>query len=217
MAQSAEQAFQRLAEERHEQALREFVEAYRQESQIRGGHDYTLQALPIMPGEREAAIKSGVFDLPNLDVSLNGMVLEHQVNRILSHNKQANDSSGNKYNVCRDRQRRENRRRSGRGFSYRPEIPSLAAGNGGCSGYEWLYEDFDDALFAPRYARKHHPEQSMPKVEWSAVRKWKNKQKQCRKKVAMASRENRRRLEIQRDWIDKHVAEHGTIPQKRGY
>ena len=59
---------------------------------------------------------------------------------------------------------------AGGGFRYRPEIPWLQRGSG-----EMNTNVDGDSDLTPRYFRRNHPDQSMPKIEWAVEREWRKK------------------------------------------
>lgn len=114
---------------------------------------------------------------------LNGTIPEALVDKVVQHNDHANDMTGHRFRSYRHKRDFRENARGGKGFSYKPEIPYRVAGQGTVhlngaavtsNGVEEQYDDLDEAFFRQKYARKNHPDQSMPKVEWAVERDWRN-------------------------------------------
>jgi len=84
--------------------------------------------------------------------------------------KWANNHKGHKFGVRRQRQHKNNRPAGG-GFSFKPEIPYKTSGTGEYikDGSEW--EELNEELFKPKYSRKNHESQTIPKLEWPVARR----------------------------------------------
>ena len=142
--------------------FQQFLEEYRETHGESNGSEPTVE-------EIFAAKEAGVFDQSEIYVpeEVPGKV----VDKVVRYGRLLNECSGHNLDASGRRRERRRTRRSGGGFSYRPEIPYQQAGNGeflDCGdGYE------DSGL--PRYGRKNHPEQSLPKIEWAVERSWRNK------------------------------------------
>lgn len=131
-------------------------------------------------------------------IGLGELSAEHLAVKMQTANRRFNQSSGHKIGVQRDKRRfRSRQRKGGGGFSYKPEIAYVQAGSGEClsaylgreeygwgvvslrdlSGENEMLDREEDSLFRQRYERKdsNHPAQSMPKVEWAAVRNRRNR------------------------------------------
>jgi hypothetical protein len=137
------------------------------------------------------------------------MMIDRMAERLMAANNYANHASGHRYNQYRDR-KGVPKRRAGGGFSFRPEIPFRRAGNGqgvydgdGVSEDEpgYLYYE-DDELAMPRYDRKNHPDQSMPKVDWPHVRHWANYYRRQRAPTTSDSENARAQMDKLRKAID---------------
>lgn len=110
-------------------------------------------------------------------------------------------------------------------MSYKPEIPYQQSGNGEITvefvedpdfyysnygvfavyaGSGCYWQDFFDpeaeALFRSRYQRRDEPDQTIPKIPWKNVRKWKN----SKTKRHGLSVEQRRALENRRCYLQEN-------------
>ena len=120
---------------------------------------------------------------------------DNLVNQTLTDKIQAsinylNRSRGNKLNETRRRKEKHNRRISGGGFSYKPEIgysqggpikvnPIFYDSQEGSSLLEEsiLIDDLHEDELRAKYERRNHEPQSTPKIEWEVERRWRNKRK----------------------------------------
>jgi len=218
-----------------------FVEDFR--SKTNGGlRDVSLETTEPTPYELEHARKDGIVKPLRREeyLCLTPESALRMVGKIITHSNYTKQSSGNKVNVRRKRIRiRPHKKRAGSGFSFRPEIPHLRAGDG-ISFVQWdpeymefldvarsygtvPYEDHpsEDSFDLPRYSqRRNHPSQTIPKIEWDvrkarriANRRKKSTRQHHRSVIMSHSKEQLKRA---RAAMDDIVKEHGTIPQFSG-
>jgi len=227
--------------ELYETDIGNFVEGLRSKTygQLR---DVSLSDVEPTPYEIKHARKDGILEpLRREDyLCLTPELTWYMSGKVITHYRQANQSSGNKFNVRRKRMRiRNHKKRAGNGFSFKPEIPHLRAGDGiVCSTdvYDYLGEDFDisefgifpnnyhhleDDIGLPRYShRRNHPAQSIPKVEWDVRRarrignKGKTSKRKHHRRVIMSH--SKEQLKEARAAMDRTVEMTGTIPQFTG-
>jgi hypothetical protein len=128
--------------------------------------DYEIQeALEKLEARALLAAQAGFVDFTFSD---------EQVQALVTSGNIANYASGHKFNHFHKR-KKPRPSNSTCGFSFKPEIPYKRAGIGilfSTNGEHW--DDLGDEMDYPRYTREQGDEQSMPKVEWSVARHWKN-------------------------------------------
>jgi len=134
----------------------------------------TIPKYVVMP-----AFRYGLLTVEDSKLSFmpfNGFMPKDLVERFVGENAYHNYAKGS---IMKEAPRRKPSKRTGpagKGFEYKPEINWHSAGTGefDITSTDWIDYAGED-LFRPKYARKNHPEQSLPKIEWAVVRKWKNK------------------------------------------
>jgi hypothetical protein len=195
--------------------------------------DYKLSATEV-----DLAIESGIFnsyldDTSHLDVdAFQEGILRKNIVRARYHNQ----AKGNKLGThSRKSKRVVNGRRVK--LSYKPSIPSHTSGNGElvirlypdpdflCSNtgviavssdggeyYRAIFEHEQERSQAPKYQDRYEPEQTIPKIEWREVRRYRSDSKSY-KHMQRDLREHtsiRERLKTARDTIQ-------GVPKRRCY